>query len=164
VQGEGTRRVWSGIIGYSRDKLPFVGSVPGSEGLYAAVAFHGHGECLLDGDVLTPQGCLASSAAPERSRHRSRTLSISGMSVFHGPSRSVWNGPRERWKLRRSNLLDKDCRPQKLTSSQVVGAFVHVSMTRSMSNMSEPVSITRGLVSNWWPPMINPAQPPDGTW
>lgn len=41
--GEGTRRVWSGIIGYSRDKLPYVGPIPDNEGLFAAVAFHGHG-------------------------------------------------------------------------------------------------------------------------
>lgn len=51
--GEGTRRVWSGIIGYSRDKLPFVGPVPGNSGLFAAVAFHGHGENLLPSQELT---------------------------------------------------------------------------------------------------------------
>jgi hypothetical protein len=31
-------------MGYSRDKLP----LPGAEGLFAAVAFHGHGKCHLD--------------------------------------------------------------------------------------------------------------------
>lgn len=43
IPGEGTRRQWSGIMGYSRDTLPFIGPVPQSPGLYAAVAFHGHG-------------------------------------------------------------------------------------------------------------------------
>lgn len=47
IPGEGTNRVWSGILCYSRDKLPFVGPVPGAEGLFAAVAFHGHGEWRL---------------------------------------------------------------------------------------------------------------------
>lgn len=31
----------SGIMGASRDLLPLIGEVPGSEGLYAAVAFNG---------------------------------------------------------------------------------------------------------------------------
>ena len=41
--GEGLTRVWTGIMGYSRDELPFIGPVPDQQGLWAAVAFHGHG-------------------------------------------------------------------------------------------------------------------------
>ncbi|KAL7411653.1 FAD dependent oxidoreductase [Mrakia frigida] len=41
--GEGLTRIWTGIMGYSRDILPLVGPVPNQPNLWAAVAFHGHG-------------------------------------------------------------------------------------------------------------------------
>ncbi|EIM92347.1 FAD dependent oxidoreductase [Stereum hirsutum FP-91666 SS1] len=43
AEGEGLSRVWTGIMGYSRDLLPLIGPVPGKKNLWAAVAFHGHG-------------------------------------------------------------------------------------------------------------------------
>lgn len=40
------RREWTGIMGYSPDGMPFVGEVPGSEGLWASCSFQGHGMVL----------------------------------------------------------------------------------------------------------------------
>ncbi|KAG8625215.1 hypothetical protein KVT40_006966 [Elsinoe batatas] len=36
-------KTWSGIMGFSRDELPFVGPVPGKEGLFMCAGFTGHG-------------------------------------------------------------------------------------------------------------------------
>lgn len=41
-----SRRVWSGIMGFSSDGHPFVGPVPGEEGLYLNASFQGHGMVL----------------------------------------------------------------------------------------------------------------------
>ncbi|KAI9839826.1 MAG: hypothetical protein M1819_000016 [Sarea resinae] len=41
------RREWTGIMGYSADGCPFVGAVPGDEGLYISASFQGHGEFPL---------------------------------------------------------------------------------------------------------------------
>lgn len=35
--------VWSGILGYTDDSLPYVGEVPGDANKYAIAGFHGHG-------------------------------------------------------------------------------------------------------------------------
>jgi glycine/D-amino acid oxidase-like deaminating enzyme len=40
------RSEWSGIMGFSGDGFPFVGSVPGEEGLWVAASFQGHGMVL----------------------------------------------------------------------------------------------------------------------
>ncbi|KIX98144.1 uncharacterized protein Z520_06224 [Fonsecaea multimorphosa CBS 102226] len=40
------RRTWSGVMGFSCDGYPFVGPVPGEEGLYLAASFQGHGMVL----------------------------------------------------------------------------------------------------------------------
>ncbi|KKA26148.1 hypothetical protein TD95_003640 [Thielaviopsis punctulata] len=37
---------WSGIMGYTMDEAPMVGEVPGHKGLWATVAFQGHGMAL----------------------------------------------------------------------------------------------------------------------
>ncbi|KAI9842276.1 MAG: hypothetical protein M1837_007345 [Sclerophora amabilis] len=34
---------WTGIMGYSRDEVPWVGGVPGKEGLFVAAGYTGHG-------------------------------------------------------------------------------------------------------------------------
>ena len=34
---------WAGVVGYSDDRLPFVGEVPGREGLWVAGGYSGHG-------------------------------------------------------------------------------------------------------------------------
>ena len=34
---------WTGIMGYSRDEVPWVGPVPGKEGVFVAAGFTGHG-------------------------------------------------------------------------------------------------------------------------
>jgi len=41
AKGEGLIRDWSGIMCSSRDTLPLVGRVPGKDGLWIAVGFHG---------------------------------------------------------------------------------------------------------------------------
>jgi glycine/D-amino acid oxidase-like deaminating enzyme len=41
--GEGTARVWSGVLAGSADLLPLIGAVRGKPGLWAAAGFHGHG-------------------------------------------------------------------------------------------------------------------------
>lgn len=48
------RREWSGIMGFSGDGFPFVGSVPGQEGLWVSASFQGHGMvlCWLCGKAL----------------------------------------------------------------------------------------------------------------
>jgi len=62
--GEGSVRSWSGIICASRDLLPLVGEVPGKEGLWVAVGFHGESLWLLTGLHLWPLGSW-------KSRHHS---------------------------------------------------------------------------------------------
>ncbi|CAA9244058.1 MAG: hypothetical protein AVDCRST_MAG93-1452, partial [uncultured Chloroflexia bacterium] len=34
---------WAGIMGFSRDALPFIGPVPPNDGLFVASGFTGHG-------------------------------------------------------------------------------------------------------------------------
>ncbi|ORY24568.1 FAD dependent oxidoreductase-domain-containing protein [Naematelia encephala] len=43
ASGEGLSRLWTGIMAASRDRLPLIGPIPNKPGLWAAVAFHGHG-------------------------------------------------------------------------------------------------------------------------
>ena len=40
------RKTWSGVMGFSSDGYPFVGPVPGEDGLYLDVSFQGHGMVL----------------------------------------------------------------------------------------------------------------------
>ncbi|KAK0704113.1 FAD dependent oxidoreductase-domain-containing protein [Apiosordaria backusii] len=40
------RREWTGIMGFSPDGFPFVGEVPGQEGLWVSSSFQGHGMVL----------------------------------------------------------------------------------------------------------------------
>lgn len=40
------RKEWTGIMGYSPDGFPFVGEVPGQEGLWVSCSFQGHGMVL----------------------------------------------------------------------------------------------------------------------
>ncbi|RDW63632.1 hypothetical protein BP6252_11177 [Coleophoma cylindrospora] len=42
-QGPEPTLVWSGIMGLSKDALPFVGELPGKKGQFMAAGFHGHG-------------------------------------------------------------------------------------------------------------------------
>lgn len=46
-EGEGVElqasHQWTGIMGFSRDDLPWIGPVPGSEGVFMAAGFTGHG-------------------------------------------------------------------------------------------------------------------------
>ncbi|KAJ5780211.1 hypothetical protein N7457_005371 [Penicillium paradoxum] len=37
------KRVWAGVMGYSADSLPHVGSIPGKPGQFIAAGFNGHG-------------------------------------------------------------------------------------------------------------------------
>ena len=37
-------QVWTGIMGISKDCLPFLGELPGKEGQYIAAGYHGHGK------------------------------------------------------------------------------------------------------------------------
>ncbi|KAK4201556.1 putative Glycine/D-amino acid oxidase [Triangularia verruculosa] len=41
-----TRQEWAGIMGFSPDGFPFVGEVPGQEGLWLSASFQGHGMVL----------------------------------------------------------------------------------------------------------------------
>jgi glycine/D-amino acid oxidase-like deaminating enzyme len=40
------RRTWSGVMGFSADGYPFIGPVPGEEGLFVSASFQGHGMVL----------------------------------------------------------------------------------------------------------------------
>lgn len=40
------RRTWSGVMGFSSDGYPFVGPVPGEDGLFLDASFQGHGMVL----------------------------------------------------------------------------------------------------------------------
>jgi glycine/D-amino acid oxidase-like deaminating enzyme len=35
---------WTGIMGYTRDRQPIIGQMPGKEGLWICAGFNGHGE------------------------------------------------------------------------------------------------------------------------
>ncbi|KAJ5201128.1 hypothetical protein N7449_005931 [Penicillium cf. viridicatum] len=37
------KHIWAGVMGYSADSLPHVGSIPGKPGQFIAAGFHGHG-------------------------------------------------------------------------------------------------------------------------
>lgn len=39
-------REWTGIMGYTKDRLPLIGEAPGREGLWLAVGFNGHGMAM----------------------------------------------------------------------------------------------------------------------
>jgi glycine/D-amino acid oxidase-like deaminating enzyme len=41
-----TVQEWTGIMGYSADRHPYVGETPGQEGLWICAGFHGHGELI----------------------------------------------------------------------------------------------------------------------
>ncbi|CAG7946144.1 unnamed protein product [Penicillium olsonii] len=41
--GAEAKHIWSGVMGYSADSLPHVGSVPGKPGQFIAAGFNGHG-------------------------------------------------------------------------------------------------------------------------
>jgi len=43
LEGAELRCAWTGTMGFSRDGLPWVGEVPGSQGLFLAAGFTGHG-------------------------------------------------------------------------------------------------------------------------
>lgn len=45
--GAVTERVWTGIMGWSADFMPFIGEVPGKEGQYIIAGFSGHGMPLI---------------------------------------------------------------------------------------------------------------------
>ncbi|KAK4173756.1 putative Glycine/D-amino acid oxidase [Triangularia setosa] len=54
-QSEGRiRQEWTGIMGFSPDGFPFVGEVPGEEGLWVSTSFQGHGMvlCWMCADAL----------------------------------------------------------------------------------------------------------------
>lgn len=36
-------KIWTGVMGYSRDERPYIGPLPGHEGLFLAAGFTGHG-------------------------------------------------------------------------------------------------------------------------
>ena len=48
------KREWSGIMGASADGLPYVGKVPGEEGVWISASFNGHGMvwCLKSAEAL----------------------------------------------------------------------------------------------------------------
>ncbi|KAI1311505.1 FAD dependent oxidoreductase [Xylaria venustula] len=73
--------VWTGIMGYTEDDNPHLGSVPGKKGLYICAGFIGHGmpnvllsakavaKLLADGSPLTRSGVPACyETSPERLR------------------------------------------------------------------------------------------------
>ncbi len=43
LEGAAIRCAWTGVMGFSRDGLPWVGEVPGRQGQYLAAGFTGHG-------------------------------------------------------------------------------------------------------------------------
>ena len=43
LAGVRVERRWAGIMGFSPDGYPFIGSIPGRPGLYALAGFTGHG-------------------------------------------------------------------------------------------------------------------------
>ncbi|KAK1223592.1 hypothetical protein PQX77_013521 [Marasmius sp. AFHP31] len=47
--GEGHQYGWTGVIGITRDSVPFVGKVPGKEGQWVIAGFNGHGMARIFG-------------------------------------------------------------------------------------------------------------------
>jgi glycine/D-amino acid oxidase-like deaminating enzyme len=41
--GEGLTRTWTGVMGYTLDRMPLVGALPDMPGVFVAVGFNGHG-------------------------------------------------------------------------------------------------------------------------
>ncbi|KAL0572106.1 hypothetical protein V5O48_009859 [Marasmius crinis-equi] len=47
--GEGHQYGWTGIIGITKDSVPFIGKVPGAEGQWVMAGFNGHGMARIFG-------------------------------------------------------------------------------------------------------------------
>lgn len=60
------RAEWSGIMGFSPDSFPFVGQMPGEEGLWVAASFQGHGMvfCWKCAEALTEMMHQTNPQAP----------------------------------------------------------------------------------------------------
>ncbi|KAL7422097.1 hypothetical protein Q5752_002740 [Cryptotrichosporon argae] len=43
AHGEGLTRTWTGVMGYTVDRMPLVGALPDAPGVFVAVGFNGHG-------------------------------------------------------------------------------------------------------------------------
>jgi len=54
-EGERVRMEWTGIMGITGDGVPYVGAVPGMEGVWVSAGFNGHGMvlCLKCAEALT---------------------------------------------------------------------------------------------------------------
>jgi hypothetical protein len=90
AEGEGLTKVWSGILGYSKDMLPLVGEIPEKDGLFIAAGFSGHGQVgrwtidtadPADLWILLHDNSLGSSHVPRAWLTRSRP--VNGMNVFY---------------------------------------------------------------------------------
>ncbi|KAG7087670.1 hypothetical protein E1B28_013618 [Marasmius oreades] len=47
--GEGHQYGWTGILGMTKDSVPFIGKVPGKEGQWVIAGFNGHGMARIFG-------------------------------------------------------------------------------------------------------------------
>lgn len=80
AHGEGLTRVWSGIMGYSKDLLPLVGPIPNQENLYISAGFSGHGQSRIFScarhlaTMLLDRQTSSSTASTNKAEWDERTL------------------------------------------------------------------------------------------
>lgn len=84
-------RQWTGIMGFSRDEVPWVGPVPGKEGVFVAAGFTGHGMpntwlsgkavASMVGASLDGEGVDAALEAARKSTGLPRAYQVSGRRI-----------------------------------------------------------------------------------
>ncbi|KAK8846880.1 hypothetical protein IAR55_005970 [Kwoniella newhampshirensis] len=86
-------RVWSGVLGYSSDLLPYVGEVPDKPGVFICAGFTGHGMPRIP-------GCTAALSTLAVSRLVDGTISPQAQTAFDSALPEPYHMTRERFESR----------------------------------------------------------------
>jgi sarcosine oxidase subunit beta len=86
LRDAGLIRTFAGITEYTPDEEPYIGAVPGAEGLFVAAGFHGQGFCVgpMAGKIIADLVCGSSSPvslAPFRPDRFSKTMKTTHGSI-----------------------------------------------------------------------------------
>lgn len=99
--GARVERIWTGIMGYSADAVPFVGDVPGTDkGLYVMGGFTGHGMPAI-------LGCAKAIAEEVQMHSQGVTAGVHGLGSGLGALPAPFHITRERLQSRTNLVLDE---------------------------------------------------------
>ncbi|WVQ84845.1 hypothetical protein IAT38_007002 [Cryptococcus sp. DSM 104549] len=93
-------RVWSGVLGYSSDFLPYVGEVPDKPGVFVIAGFTGHGMPRIP-------GCTAALTALAISRLTTGTTSPAAQQAFEQALPKPYWLTKERYESRVNVIKEK---------------------------------------------------------